>query len=162
MKILLTALIMLPAISGGVPQRTPPALPLQAIYFFHRGASDKPIWPFVLALEAPQPSDLAKIFQEPFWRHADIFAVSPQTLAAVALIIRDGLAGAKPNAPIPHTFGSFQLTFVTAQTRNCVMMTPEQSKQVFQDMMMHLDPSQATLRAYVRNLLQRLGAARSD
>ena len=89
MKTVLTAFMMLSAVSGGVPQRTPPALPLRAIYILHLGESDKPLWPFVLALEEPQPSDVARILQEPFWRHADIFVVPARMLEDVARIVRD-------------------------------------------------------------------------
>jgi hypothetical protein len=71
MKTVLTTLMMLPAISAGGAQHTPPPLPPQAIYILHIGESDKPLWPFVLAVKKPQAADLANMFQEPFWRHAN-------------------------------------------------------------------------------------------
>ncbi len=162
MKTVLTAFMMLSAVSGGVPQRTPPALPLRAIYILHLGESDKPLWPFVLALEEPQPSDVARILQEPFWRHADIFVVPARMLEDVARIVRDDRAEDQSNDPMPHTFGSFQMTLVTAQTHNRVVMAPDQSKQFFRDLLIQIDPSQATLRSYVRNLLLRLGVQTLD
>jgi hypothetical protein len=162
MKTVLTTLMMLPAISAGGAQHTPPPLPPQAIYILHIGESDKPLWPFVLAVKKPQAADLANMFQEPFWRHANVFVVPTQTLEDAARIMQNGFVEAPSDDPTLQAFGSFQVTLVTAQSRKHMVMTPEQSKQCFRHLLMHTDPSQATLRAYVQTLLQRLGVTSLD